>query len=1030
MLLYTNRFGAGSPNDLCWFSKRFAAYACLSSGTCENSRISGLGCRGGWAERMNFMRVMCATPKENHSIPLKKILKKHNRFMPQEYQAFRVFPDGPITRIEVSTDEETGLHTVFWEDIEFQFPGIHCVMHGDIAISLARDAKKRRIEPKCIKYHPEVILDVILVNDAGLGFARQRSTDDSVSSLLVRSPPQDDSSSIGGDSVHSPVEQDGALSQSFSSLSVNSAYQLIDNGEQQQQQQQFTSTLAMISTNLSRTPSTSRVPRSPGGMLPSTPETTPSTDPFIPRIQTTLQTSAHLFSHFEQSIKSGQLHQAESIKEEIRTAFMNLQAEMARNQELQMLMLELQQTAAEMQQKMLRMQQQALDRLAVIQNRVQAVLTQTYELHEYPIPRLFIVLPGETQRRDIVLSPFTSRFRLYFLCECGEHTKQHQPMPMHLQDHAAMPWSTESSTSVDSGASGRLAVDSGSRVATQHIHIAKHEGYDLDRPNEFFRKYGSHILTLLQMLKYGVVIAGFVVPPLAHLRFMDGIDKVQDGLMLAENSLEPKVDYAIQYLESLAYLPADNIDNIDRNMVDGQNPAHELEALEGADLRHLSKFLKNKDEGKVLGNLYRTVTSEGRVKWVCIDHYRENYRDSAIRQFKDVVAVNGGSFEEETGKVAARLSSSMVARQFYDALERAKFIQELFLVLDWEATLEDLRLLRDIVRKTNVVSLNLDFCNTQGPTRDVFSRSRRYDPILQMMANTKLQSFYLVRCDGFWSRLTKTVASATTSMPSAIQLRILSVQGAVENRKMELNRIEEVLGHCSQLTCLKLQCLDVDATFAVVRNTTGGFRNLQTLELSACEEKHRQEQVDITIQQPQAEIMSMTIMTNKKPYTQLVFSGYVRRLVLYDQLNLTADQPVLERIIQENKQLVELGVRCLDSEVVAVFETIQACCRGNQSLKRVEVQDTEGGDKVLSANMHDPRATQLKLRAPDSTAREGILKAFGWALKKVPPGLRFTSGLLHGLESAMRRRGSTLEKLHVDITMLDEESLDLLTKVI
>ncbi|KAG0369344.1 hypothetical protein BGZ54_010232 [Gamsiella multidivaricata] len=769
---------------------------------------------------------MCATPKENHSIPLKKILKKHNRFMPQEYQAFRVFPDGPITRIEVSTDEETGLHTVFWEDIEFQFPGIHCVMHGDIAISLARDAKKR--------------------------------------------------------------------------------------------------------------------------------------------------------SHFEQSIKSGQLHQAESIKEEIRTAFMNLQAEMARNQELQMLMLELQQTAAEMQQKMLRMQQQALDRLAVIQNRVQAVLTQTYELHEYPIPRLFIVLPGETQRRDIVLSPFTSRFR----------------------------------------------------VATQHIHIAKHEGYDLDRPNEFFRKYGSHILTLLQMLKYGVVIAGFVVPPLAHLRFMDGIDKVQDGLMLAENSLEPKVDYAIQYLESLAYLPADNIDNIDRNMVDGQNPAHELEALEGADLRHLSKFLKNKDEGKVLGNLYRTVTSEGRVKWVCIDHYRENYRDSAIRQFKDVVAVNGGSFEEETGKVAARLSSSMVARQFYDALERAKFIQELFLVLDWEATLEDLRLLRDIVRKTNVVSLNLDFCNTQGPTRDVFSRSRRYDPILQMMANTKLQSFYLVRCDGFWSRLTKTVASATTSMPSAIQLRILSVQGAVENRKMELNRIEEVLGHCSQLTCLKLQCLDVDATFAVVRNTTGGFRNLQTLELSACEEKHRQEQVDITIQQPQAEIMSMTIMTNKKPYTQLVFSGYVRRLVLYDQLNLTADQPVLERIIQENKQLVELGVRCLDSEVVAVFETIQACCRGNQSLKRVEVQDTEGGDKVLSANMHDPRATQLKLRAPDSTAREGILKAFGWALKKVPPGLRFTSGLLHGLESAMRRRGSTLEKLHVDITMLDEESLDLLTKVI
>ncbi|KAF9999104.1 hypothetical protein BGZ65_005482, partial [Modicella reniformis] len=40
------------------------------------------------------------------------------------------------------------------------------------------------------------------------------------------------------------------------------------------------------------------------------------------------------------------------------------------------------------------MQQQTLDQLAVIHNRVEAAITQTYELHEYPIPRLFIVLPN------------------------------------------------------------------------------------------------------------------------------------------------------------------------------------------------------------------------------------------------------------------------------------------------------------------------------------------------------------------------------------------------------------------------------------------------------------------------------------------------------------------------------------------------------------------------------------------------------------------------------------------------------------
>ena len=64
--------------------------------------------------------------------------------MDEEYQSFRVAPDGPLIRIEVSIDEGTGMKIVFWDDIEFQFPGIHCVMHGNIAISFARDMKRQR----------------------------------------------------------------------------------------------------------------------------------------------------------------------------------------------------------------------------------------------------------------------------------------------------------------------------------------------------------------------------------------------------------------------------------------------------------------------------------------------------------------------------------------------------------------------------------------------------------------------------------------------------------------------------------------------------------------------------------------------------------------------------------------------------------------------------------------------------------------------------------------------------------------------
>jgi len=62
----------------------------------------------------------------------------------EEYQSFRIGQDGQVIRIEALTDDETGQRVVYWEDIEFQFPGIHCVRHEDIAISFARDSKKRR----------------------------------------------------------------------------------------------------------------------------------------------------------------------------------------------------------------------------------------------------------------------------------------------------------------------------------------------------------------------------------------------------------------------------------------------------------------------------------------------------------------------------------------------------------------------------------------------------------------------------------------------------------------------------------------------------------------------------------------------------------------------------------------------------------------------------------------------------------------------------------------------------------------------
>ncbi|KAG0329758.1 Ran-binding protein 9 [Dissophora globulifera] len=207
-----------------------------------------------------------------------------------------------------------------------------------------------------------------------------------------------------------------------------------------------------------------------------------------PRAQASFIAFNQLYKSFLAAVKAGQQTQVIEIKSAMDVHFDRLQQEMDKNHNLLVQLRDLQQNIDDQQQEMLNMQRQTLNHLAVIQNRLQAIFNQNYELHEYPIPRLLIALPKPKRRRDLVTGLLTHQFRLFFLCECGAHTM--------------------SETS-----------------ATEHeIHLAKHEGYDITHPTEFFQKYGPRVLKVLQWLRYGITVAGVAAPGLAHLRLPDGID--------------------------------------------------------------------------------------------------------------------------------------------------------------------------------------------------------------------------------------------------------------------------------------------------------------------------------------------------------------------------------------------------------------------------------------------------------------------------------------------------------------------------
>ncbi|KAG0306941.1 hypothetical protein BGZ98_001419 [Dissophora globulifera] len=168
-------------------------------------------------------------------------------------------------------------------------------------------------------------------------------------------------------------------------------------------------------------------------------------------------------------------------------------------------------------------QQQVMSRLALAQNRIEAVFTQTYELHEYSIPRRFIILPMEKRKRDKFSKPFSKMLRLYFLCECGAHTKVE-----------------------------------GSKMSHE-IHIAKHDGYDIEKPSEFFEKYGTYVLKMLQMVKYGLIAAGIAVPALGHVKMNEGIDTIRRTLDILKAPIGSLVDESISFISGQTVNMADRI---------------------------------------------------------------------------------------------------------------------------------------------------------------------------------------------------------------------------------------------------------------------------------------------------------------------------------------------------------------------------------------------------------------------------------------------------------------------------------------
>lgn len=246
-----------------------------------------------------------------------------------------------------------------------------------------------------------------------------------------------------------------------------------------------------------------------------------------------------------------------------------------------------------------------------IKRTVDEILNHTFELAEYPMPRLFIVLPEDTPHHYNPAHLFHLKYRLHFLCECEQKDQR---------------------------------------------HFAFHEGYKIKRPREFFRKYGPYLSDMLTIVKYAITIGSVIIPQLSHVTSqIPNVVVPKEQMFL--NNLSARIGRLEQVLSE-----ATKTQNISTN--------EDVQYVEGVAFREIESFLEKTDECRSFENLYRSRAQDGHIRWLCVQHspshYCESIRIDLPKQFESL----GGAFQGDVAVVQgeASINFSKICKVFKDGL--------------------------------------------------------------------------------------------------------------------------------------------------------------------------------------------------------------------------------------------------------------------------------------------------------------------------------------------------------------------------
>jgi hypothetical protein len=170
------------------------------------------------------------------------------------------------------------------------------------------------------------------------------------------------------------------------------------------------------------------------------------------------------------------------------------------------------------------------------------------------------------------------------------------------------------------------------------LHFASHDGYSIKKPREFIARYGPYLRTTLGVVQVLLTPGGFVIPQLGNVSTVAGNSI---PLFFQSSTNFDGLKKKVEFVENL-------LDKTDTKLMHAASSMLQQGVpLQGTDLRELANYLELADNKHSLGNLYRIVTTDGHVRWVCLEHYDAISFNNKTSKYISQLEAMGGQFNQE-----------------------------------------------------------------------------------------------------------------------------------------------------------------------------------------------------------------------------------------------------------------------------------------------------------------------------------------------------------------------------------------------